>query len=309
MSGFSYNADHALLLLGRLDGRLQSSPVADIWLARARLRGAAALAGAAGVPIEVRDLQNWIAGRAAPPRHSEGLNDPLSVAALFHFALSAAEDRRDPLSQATLNLSRDLLDDRKEAALWGQEDIVRFGPLWRRAQEVLGAPYAAPSILAIAERLTEFRQSLAASPVEGPLMTTSDGRQWRLASGRPDMAWLAACHIPLALQGSGIALRLLPSFTDMPKLLPDDAIQLAASLQAGIFRRAREGLADLDRLEARMRRLPDDLKVTRRSKIPLLIRLELAYPGLSRVAISRLLGVSHQGATKLVEQLSAFSRS
>ncbi|SER43735.1 hypothetical protein [Sphingobium sp. YR768] len=308
MSGYSYNSDHALLLLGRLDGRLQSSPVADIWLARARLRGAATLANAAGVPIEVRDLQNWIAGRTAPPRHSEGLNDPLSVAALFHFALSAAEDGQDSLSRATLNLSRDLLDDREEATLWAQEDLVRFGPLWRVAQEVLGASYAAPSLLTIAERLAQVRQSVTVSPVEGPLMTTSDGRQWRIASARPDMAWLAACHMPLALQRSGLALRLLPSFTDMPRLPPEDVEEFAAVLQDRILKCAREGLADLNRLEAQMDRLPTDLNVTRRSKLPLLIRLELAYPGLSRIAVSRLLGVSHQGATKLVEQFRAFSK-
>ncbi|BBF72708.1 hypothetical protein SBA_pBAR4_0170 (plasmid) [Sphingomonas bisphenolicum] len=52
-----------MLLLGRLDGRLQNSPWADIWLARARLQGAAQLAGLAGVPIDVRHLQDWICGR------------------------------------------------------------------------------------------------------------------------------------------------------------------------------------------------------------------------------------------------------
>ena len=87
-------ADDGLLLLGRLDGRLHSSACADIYLARARLSGAAALAGLAGVPISVRDLQAWIAGRSPPPRASEGLNDPYSVAAIFHLALSRDEGLR-----------------------------------------------------------------------------------------------------------------------------------------------------------------------------------------------------------------------
>ena len=57
-------ANDPMLLLGRLDGRLHHSTSADIFLARSRLHGAAALAGLAGVPIAVGDLQDWIAGRS-----------------------------------------------------------------------------------------------------------------------------------------------------------------------------------------------------------------------------------------------------
>lgn len=108
-------ADDSLLLLGRLDGRLHGSPCADIFLARSRLEGATVLAGLAGVPIAVRDLQDWIAGRTPPPRASEGLNDPISVAAVFHLALSRDEDLKDSLGRATLNVLRTVLDDRTEA--------------------------------------------------------------------------------------------------------------------------------------------------------------------------------------------------
>ena len=72
-----------------------------------------------------------------------------------------------------------------------------------------------------------------------------------------------------------------------------------------IGRQATQGLAELNRLETRLKKLPAELPVTRRSKAPLLMRLELAYPGLSKVAITRLLGISHQGATKLVSQLAS----
>ena len=144
MHDFQALPDHALLLLGRLDGRLCNSPESDIWLARARLKGASALSSLAGVPVSVADLQDWICGRTPPPRHSEGLNDPLSVAALFHFALSAS-DSQDSIARATLNMSRMLLDDRKEAGLWAPDDLVRFGPAWRMAQMLLEAPYPSPS--------------------------------------------------------------------------------------------------------------------------------------------------------------------
>lgn len=305
MRDISYDASHALLLLGRLDGRLATSTVADIWLARARLQGATTLARAAGVPIDTRDLQNWIAGRTVPPRHSEGLNDPLSIAALFHFALSATEDSDDPLSRATINLSRSLLDDREEAALWGGDDLVRFGPVWREAGEALGAPYPSPSFMGIAERLIAVRRKVRLPLGDGILLTTADGRQWRMEVGRSELGWLAACYLPLALQRSGLALRILPSFTDIPRLISGDAEDLAQVLQGNVVKQALEGLRDLDRIERQMARLPADFKVTRRSRAPLLMRLELAYPGLSRVAVAQLLGISHQGATKLVAQVRA----
>ncbi|WP_375195991.1 hypothetical protein [Sphingobium sp.] len=303
MRDFSSSADHALLLLGRLDGRLVNSPAADIWLARARLRGAATLAGFAGVPVSVRDLQDWICGRTPPPRHSEGLNDPLSIAALFHFALSATGGHCDPLARATLNISRTLLDDRKEADLWAAEDLVRFGPSWRMAQMLLEAPYPTATLHSIAQRLIDAQASLDAPATEGQLVTTADGRQWRIEPRRFDTAWLLGCHLPAALAASGLILRPLPSLVELPRFVPGDAAVLAEHMAGMIARQAGQGLIELDRLEAKLARLPGELPVTRRSKAPLLIRLELAYPGLSKMAVSRLLGISHQGATKLVEQV------
>ncbi|WP_313804516.1 hypothetical protein [Sphingobium sp.] len=302
MRDFSSSADHALLLLGRLDGRLCNSPATDIWLARARLKGAATLASFAGVPISVADLQNWICGRTPPPRHSEGLNDPLSIAALFHFALSATHGA-DPIARATLNISRTLLDDRKEAGLWAPEDLVRFGPAWRTAQMLLEAPYPAATVQAIAQRLIDARTSLDTPVSAAQLVTSADGRQWRIEPRRFDMGWVLACHLPGALMAAGLSLRHLPSLVDLPRFLPDDPSLLADRIVTMIARQAGQGLIELDRLEATLARLPEELRVTRRSKAPLLARLALAYPGLSKMAVARLLGISHQGATKLVAQM------
>ena len=260
------------------------------------------MASFAGVPVGVADLQNWICGRTPPPRHSEGLNDPLSIAALFHFALSAT-DGDDPIVRATLNISRTLLDDRKEADLWAAEDLVRFGPAWRMAQMLLEAPYPAASFHAVAQRLIDARASLDTPVTEGPLVTTVDGRQWRIEPRRFDMGWILACHLPGAFAATGLSLRRLPSLVALPRFLPDDADLLAEQIMAMVARQAGQGLTELDRLEAKLARLPMDLAVTRRSKAPLLMRLELAYPGLSKMAVARLLGISHQGATKLIAQV------
>ena len=302
MRDFPASSDHALLLLGRLDGRLCNSPAADIWFARARLKGAAVLSRFAGVPVSVSDLQDWICGRTPPPRHNEGLNDPLSVAALFHFALSAS-DSHDPVARATLKVSRTLLDDRKEAGLWAPEDLVRFGPTWRTAQMLLEAPYSAPSFLGIAQRLIDARGSLDTPVGEGHLVTTADGRQWRIDPRRFDVGWILACHLPGAMFAAGLSLRALPAFVELPRFLPDDASLLAEQIATMVAREADRGLAELGRLEAKLAQLPTDARVTRRSKAPLLMRLELAYPGLSKVAVAHLLGISHQGATKLIAQV------
>jgi hypothetical protein len=305
MLAFRDDQEQALLLLGRLDGRLVNSPAADIWLARARLKGAAALAGLAGVPVTVSALQDWICGRSAPPRHSEGLNDPLSVAALVHFALSANVADGDPVARATLNVLRTLLDDRAQAEIWAPADLVRFGPAWRAVQAVMEAPSPAPSLRVVADRILAARSALEAPVAEGQLLTTADGRQLRIDPRRPDMGWIVACHLPAALEACGVTLRRLPCMVDLPRFPAEDVEELAGQLAAMLGRQAREGLAELDRIEARLARLPVELGVTRRSKAPLLMRLELAYPGLSKTAIARLLGVSHQGATKLEAQMRA----
>jgi hypothetical protein len=112
-----------------------------------------------------------------------------------------------------------------------------------------------------------------------------------------------AAHLPAAFETAGLTLRRLPSFVDMPRFPGADVGVLTMQLTAMIGRQAKAGLADLDRIEARLRKLPQELQVTKRSKAPLLMRLGLAYPGLSKVAVARLLGISHQGATKLIAQL------
>jgi hypothetical protein len=295
-------ASLALLSLGRLDGQLVNSPAADLWMAQARLEGASSLAGQAGVPIPVAALQDWICGRSAPPRHSEGLDDPLSVAALFHFALSAGDAGKDPVARATLNLSRTLLDDRAEAALWAPDDLLRFGPLWREAQDRLTAPYPAPGLLPLAERLLEARAHMKTPQAATPIITSADGRQFRLPGRVNDIGWVLACHLPAALVAAGLAWRALPHLVSLPRHWPDDPPALSAAIEHMIGTQAADGLKSLRTLEGAVRKLPDVQNVTRRSRLPLLMRLQLVYPGLSRTAVARLLGVSHQGATKLLIQ-------
>ena len=300
----SLSADDSLLLLGRLDGRLHQSPCTDIFLARSRLEGAAILASLAGVPIAVRDLQDWTAGRTPPPRASEGLNDPISVAAIFHLALSGNEDLNDPIARATLNGLRSVLDDHAEAIAYAADDLAHFGPLWRRVRTAADEPFPSASLLAVAERvfsLAELSEPAATSSVD---VVSLDGRVLQLPPRQRDRNWLIAVAMPRLLYRAGFTSRVIPSLILLPKFLPPSPALLAQSLAEGLGRAAKGGLRELDTIERAATRLLADRGVTRRSKAPILARLQLAYPGLQPAAVARLLKVTPQGARKLLASLA-----
>src|SRR3546814_15351807 len=91
------------------------------------------------------------------------------------------------------------------------------------AQMLLEAPYPAGTLLGIAQRLIDARGSLDAPVTEGHLVTTADGRQWRIDPRRFDMGWVLACHLPGALLAAGLSLRRLHSLLGLPRFMPDDA--------------------------------------------------------------------------------------
>lgn len=289
-----------MLRLGRLDGRLASHPLADIFLAKARLEGAAALAGLAGVPIDVRHLQDWIAGRTPPPRSSEGLNDPVSVAAIFHLAISRDEDSRDPVLRATLNVLRTVLDDRGEAAMWAGDDLAYFDPLWRRVREEADRPFAGGGIAAIARRVIDMADAMRDEGREGTEIVAVDGRTLTIPGRSRDRSWLFAAAVPHMLQRAGITTRVIPSLVLLPKFLPSSAEALADMMYAALGKAVEADLRALDRIERLAAGKLEAMSVTRRSRAPLLARLELAYPGLQPKAVAKLLGVTPQGARKLL---------
>lgn len=260
------------------------------------------VAALAGLPIDTSDLLAWITGRSPPPRHSEGLNDPMSVAALAHFVLLAQEADGDAVAKATLNALRLLLDDREEAQIWGRDDLVLFGSAFRKAKARLVEPYAAPTLVAVAERLLEVHAELEIAPVGGRSLATLDGRQLTVDPRTFGTIWLLACHLPTALLTAGVTSQIIPSFVCLPKFLAGTARDLAGDLEQRLGGAAMAGLKDLDAAERLDANLPVELGVTRRSKLPALMRLEAAYPGIRIPAIARLLNISPQGAAKLASQ-------
>jgi hypothetical protein len=295
------------LLLGRLDGRLQTSPATDLWLARMRLKAAVFLAELAGVPITEDSLLAWITGRTPPPRRSEGLNDPLSIAALFHFALQADQTADDPVAEASLRVLRTLLDDRAEAEFYAAQDLAWFGPVFTEAKRALLAPLPSPGFLSLADRLITVHRDLGLHAGAARSVLTADGRRLDIDPRTFDTIWVLGTLLPSAYVAAGLTLRPLPCLVGLPRFLPKDPRVLAGELQTHILGAARSGLVELDRLERALLRIPAELKVTKRSKAPLLARLQLAYPDLRVPAIARLLGISPQGAVKLQAKLRPLS--
>lgn len=293
-----------MLQLGRLDGRLQNSLSADIFIARSRLEGAVALSGLAGVPISIADLHHWIAGRTPPPRASEGLNDPISVAAIFHVALSRDDDAKDQVSRSTLNTLRTILDDRDDAAVYASNDLVHFGPLWRQVRAVATAPFADGNLHSVAERVFELAEMTEQSRTLGSDVATIDGRTWQLSAPQRDRMWLIATAMPLMLYRAGFTGRIIPSLVLLDKFLPPSPGALSDLLAERLGQAARAGLRDLAAIERTMDRFAQR-QFTKRSKAPLLARLLVAYPGLQPNAVATLLGVTPQGARKLLATAGA----
>ena len=297
----------AMLLLGRLDGRLENSPCADIWLGRARLHGAAQLASLAGIPIDVAHLQAWICGRTPPPRVSEGLNDPISVAAIFHVAISRDEDVKDPVSRATLNMLRAVLDDRAAAETYASDDLAHFGPLWREVRAAADAPFPTRDLIAVARRVFDLAAMTEPARASSSEVVTFDGRSLALPPRSRDRNWLIATMVPLMLYRAGFTTRVIPSLVLLPKFLPATPQALADVMIAGVGKKAEAGLRDLDSIEREAGRTLSGMRVTKRSKAPLLARLQLTYPGIQAAAVAKLLNVTPQGARKLLAAASGRS--
>ena len=267
------------------------------------------MATLAGTPIRVRDLQDWISGRTPPPRASEGLNDPVSVAAVFHFALSRDENVHDPILAATLNTLRTLLDDRAAAEMWGSGDLAYFGPMWRTVREQAEAPFHRRGLLAVAERTFEIAEITRSPDAEQSDIILADGRKVSLAARGRDRLWVIATALPLMLYGAGITTRIIPSLILLPKFLPESPNALVDAMFAALEKLVFPALRDLNSLERRLVTTLAGLDATQRSHAPLLARLLLAYHGLRPNALAQLVGITPQGARKLLDRISGRSRA
>lgn len=293
------------LKLGRLDGRLENSACTDIWLARARLDGAAELARLAGsLRMPVAEFQNLMAGRTLPPRVQNDLNCAISVAAVFHIALSRDESILDPVAGASLNILRTVLVRRAQPKSRNKFDMLSFGPMWQRVRDATDAPLAHRDFEGIAERVLEISKIIAGFPMTEADVTSLDGRKLSLLQQECPPTCLIAAAMPRLLRRAGLTLRNLPSLILLPSLLPASSEELATVLLGALDKTVSHGLRDLDRIERAMHRVSRRNR-NKRSKATLFDRLDIAYPGLTAFAVERLLGIQAKTARKLAEPATA----
>ncbi|MEL0212417.1 MAG: hypothetical protein VW891_17880, partial [Novosphingobium sp.] len=201
-----------------------------------------------------------------------------------------------------------VLDDRAEAETYATSDLAHFGPLWRKVQAAADAPFPTTDLLGVADRVFELAALTEPATTSGWDVVSLDGRTLNLPPRGRDRNWLIAVAVPRMLYRAGFTTRIIPSCILLPKYLPPSPAELVRLMVQAIGRTAQTGLRELESIERAAARIRSDLQVTKRSKAPLLARLQLSYPGLQPAAVARLLKVTPQGARKLLASTSSGSR-
>lgn len=155
--------------------------------------------------------------------------------------------------------------------------------MWRLIGEQADEPFDGADLAEVAERVLQLSSMAETIAMSGTEVVAVDGRTINFPSATRDRGWLIASALPRMLYRAGI------------------------TLEQALSKTVNAGLRDLDQIERSVRRL-DTAGFTRRSKAPLLTRLQIAYPGLQPKAVSRLLGVTPQGARKLLAAVSPSSQ-
>jgi hypothetical protein len=295
--------DTAFLALGRLDGRLTHSPAAQPWLIKARLEGAAIAACNAGVPVAACDLEAWISGRRNPPRAAEGLNDPMSVAAVVYYYFTTLEQSRATNDMAVARLLRQILDHESEAHTWAGTDLVHYGPLWRALSKLVDAPGLEPTISSVAGRMHEMaRVAIKAEGRRQIAATAYDGRQFVIAQD-DSRAWLVSLMVPRLLWRAGITNNVIPSLVPAMRFLDGGVADFAAMLQQCIREKVYDGNKALAAMERKIAGFDQLYRRTARSRLRLAAELGLALPSLSRQKLAIAVNFTPAGAGYILRQL------
>jgi hypothetical protein len=303
MDTLAMTFETAFLALGRLDGRLAHSPAAQPWLIKARLEGAAIAACNAGVPVTASDLEAWMSGACNPPRATEGLNDPMSVAAVVYYYFTTFERSHASNDIAVTRLLRSILDHESEAHTWAGTDLVHYGPLWRALSKLADAPGLEPTISSVAGRMHEMaRVAIKAEGRRQIAATAYDGRQFVVA---PDdrRAWLVSLMVPRLLRRARITTNLIPSLVPPIRFLDGTATDFAVRLQECICQKVLPGNKALTALERKVAGFDQVYRRTARSRLRMAAELGLALPSLSRAKLAIAMNSTPAGAGYLLKQL------
>lgn len=292
-----------LLALGRLDGRLTHSPARTAWSIRARFEGAAIAACNAGVPTDANAIEAWIAGSGSPPRASEGLNDPLGVAAIVHYFFTSLESGTEVRDRQVSRLLRGLFDTEAEASTWSGADLIHYGPLWRGLRAIAGEPGLEPSVGSISERLVQMARLVMRAADHSELVATlPDGHVITFDRDHP-RAWLVLAMVPVLLQRSGLSVNLLPSLVPRHKFLCSSVAEWRDLLTECLSQQAPSAFQILERIEREMEQLHVRYRRTSRSRLADAAELRIALPSLTRNKLAIAVNATPAGAGYLMRQL------
>lgn len=293
----------AFLALGRLDGRLSHSPAAAPWLIKARLDGATIAACNAGLPVTASDLEAWISGGRNPPRASEGLNDPMSVAAVVYYYFTTLEQSHAANDMAVARLLRSVLDHEAEAEIWAGTDLIHYGPVWRALSTVADAPDLEPTMSSVAERMHDMaRVAIKAQGRRQIAATSYDGRQFVIAQD-DHRAWLVSIMVPRLLRRAGVTTNLIPSLVPGIRFLDGSVKDFASKLMECIGRQVVVGNKSLTALERKIAGFDQTNRRTARSRLRMAAELGLALPSLSRAKLAIAVKSTPAGARYLLREL------
>lgn len=294
---------NSLLALGRLDGRLTHSPARIAWSIRARFEGAAIAACNAGVPTDANAIEAWVAGSGSPPRASEGINDPLGVAAIVHFFFASLDPASGVRDRQVRRLLRGLFDSEAEASTWSGPDLVHYGPLWRALRAIAEEPGLEPSVGSITERLAQMARLVTRAADHSELVATlRDGRAVMFGRDHP-RAWLVLAMVPVLLQRSGLSANLLPSLVPRHKFLCSSVVEWRDLLAECLSRQAPAAALALKRFEREMAQLKDRYRRTSRSRLTDAAELRIALPSITRNKLAIAVNATPAGAGYLMRQL------
>lgn len=290
--------------LGRLDERLKTSPARLSWHLKMRARGIAFAATNAGIPVRADDVEIWLAGASLPPRHGEGINDNLSIAAVAYFTLAVLDKASDsPNLQAKQRMQA--MFNRHAAVLdWGRDDRVALDPLFEQLVLVFDTLSPGRSLRSVAQACEQLL-----GVVDDCRSGAKQQSNLQVDYGMPPrdlpQAWLASLFVPLLLARAGLLSSSLPSFIPSIRFVDIKAKGIEEALRSRLGHEAQHGLRELVALERRLATCLQSMRPTRRSRAISAAELLVSFPALKRARLADCLGITPQGAGQLKRRVNA----
>jgi hypothetical protein len=294
--------DTVFLQLGRLDGRLANSPARLAWQLNMRLRGMALAAENAGIPVELDDLRVWLSGRSMPPRHREGLNDPVAITTVAFYYIEALKAGGAAGDVAADEMLRSVFDHRQMALDWAPHELLNF----KAVSLLLQQKCRVSSIKEIAACCTKL---LAVAFEYNP-----PGHPVALTANFPDfvrtmpLAWLISIKLPLLLRDAGITKILMPNLVPSMRHANLSPNQVETVVMKRLATEIGFGHRELDRLEHIYLRFHSaSSAATKRSRVRAAADIVFAFPNIRRTRLAGSIGTTPQGAGLLIKQIDSLA--